>query len=441
MAASLRAPPFPASRDALATGSAESRLLTAALALFVVLVLALSPFALTALGFDYSETGGNALTKFHPATLYILSLALLAALATSDPFGAILRALHEAPVALLMLLAILLGTLHSAFISRLPVTPLIETFLPAGVTLLLLRRISEQRGRTLALLIHGIMIANAAIGIFEYLSGWRLTPFVIKGEDLAYEWRSTALLGHPLANSILTGSYILTLAVGGGRDLPRWLRLAAFCLSLAAMVTYGGRAASVLVVLMLAALVVRRVLAVLNGAPINVTTVTAALVSVPFAGAGLLTLLSTGFLERFLDRFADDSGSAQTRSDMFEIFSHVPLPDLLFGPDPRLVATWQSLLGLERGVESFWLSFLLSHGLLVSLVIFAALLFFCRDLVRRTCPGAAWVLLYFVGVASLSLSLAGKSNVLTVVTLFVLVLLRASSSNRTSAIAQAVNVR
>jgi hypothetical protein len=51
------------------------------------------------------------------------------------------------------------------------------------------------------------------------------------------------------------------------------------------------------------------------------------------------------------------------------------------------------------------------------------------------------VLLYFVGVASLSLSLAGKSNVLTVVTLFVLVLLRASSSNRTSAIAQAVNVR
>jgi hypothetical protein len=163
---------------------------------------------------------------------------------------------------------------------------------------------------------------------------------------------------------------------------------------------------------------------VLNGGPVNTITVIGALAGLPLAGAALLALSSTNFLDRFLSRFADDTGSAQTRWDMFEVFARIPFADLITGPDPREVMTWQTLFGLERGIESFWLSMMLSYGLLVSCVIFAALLMLCGVIVRRCKPGAALVLLYFIAVASVSLSLAGKSSVLTIVTLMLLVLMR-----------------
>ncbi|HYD15900.1 MAG TPA: VpsF family polysaccharide biosynthesis protein [Hyphomicrobium sp.] len=403
---------------------AESRLLTAAIGLFAVLMLALSPFALSALGYGYSEAGGNALTKFHPSTYYLCALAAFAALATGDPLAATLRALREAPSVVVLGAAVTLGVVHAMLFSGHPITPLIETFVPAMLILLLLRNIPEGRGRALALLLHSFMALNAGLGIFEALSGWRLTPLVLNGEELTYEWRSSALLGHPLANAMLTGSYLLILAFGGGRDLPAPLRIAAFGLNLAAMAMFGGRAATVLALLVMGGLVARRAFAVLNGAPVNASTLLLTLAGLPFVGAGLFAMFSTNFLERFLRRFSDDAGSAQARNDMFEIFSHVQMHDLLIGPDPQLVATWQGLLGLDQGIESFWLAFVLFYGLVVSVLIFGGLFLFCREIALRSRSGAGWVLAFFIAVASVSTSLSGKSNILTVVTLFVLVLMR-----------------
>lgn len=420
---SARQAPSPRARD-MRRVAGESRLFTAALALFVVLVFALSPFALTALGIPYADAGGNALAKFHPATFYICGLALLVALAKGDPLAAVLGAARENPAAVAMAVAIVVGCLHAMLLSRLPVSPLIDTFLPAALTLVLLRKMPERRGRMLALLLHALMFANAGLALSEFLSGWRLTPFVLDGEELTYEWRSSALLGHPLANAVLTGCYILILAFGGGRDLPGPLRVAAFLFSLAVMAAFGGRAATVFALLLLAALAGKILLGVLRGGRINSTTVIVGLAGLPVLGSGLLWLISTGFLARFFDRFAYDSGSAQARSDMIEIFAHVPIGDLVLGPDPRQVETWQGLLGLERGVESFWLSLVLFYGLLVTAVIVAALLLHCREIVRRSRPGAALVLIYFIAVSSLSVSLAGKSGILTIVTLMLLVLMR-----------------
>jgi hypothetical protein len=405
-------------------------LLTGALAVFLVLIFAVSPFALNALGFDYSEAGGNPLTKLHPATFYISAVAAIALLATGRPFGAAVEVCRTSPSIVAMLAGTGLAAAHAALISGLPVTPLIETFVPAVLSLALLSRLPEGRGRVLALLIHALMIGNAVLGIGELLSGWRLTPFALKGVELEYEWRSTALLGHPLANALITGCYVLALALGGGRDLPWLARAGAFLVSLVAMATFGGRAATVLVLALLGVLLLRTALAFLNGARIRTGALLASLAAVPPVGMGLFLLASTNFFAHFVERFADDSGSAQTRSDMFVVFDKVPLVELLLGPDQRQVVTWQGMLGLERGIESFWLCFALFYGLAVSLVIFAGILMLCRDIVRACRPGAAWVLLFFIAVCSLSLSLAGKSNILAQVTVMLLVLLRQSTAQR-----------
>ncbi len=402
----------------------ENRVFTASLALFDLLLLALSPFALTKLGIGYADAGSNALAKFHPSTYYICALAILAAFATGSPISATLDALSDASSVIFLLLAIGIGVLHAAFISQHPITPLIDTFVPAMLTLLLLRRVPERRGHTLALLLHAFMCFNAALGIFEVLSGWRLTPLVLAGEELTYEWRASALLGHPLANSMLTGCYLLILAFGGGRDLPPVLRLASFALCFASMGVFGGRAATVLLIAILAVMTGLGALAFLNGRRVSIPTLLLCLAGLPLGGAALFALFSTNFADRFLQRFTDDAGSADARSEMFEVFNHISFPDLIFGPDPRLVATWQSLLGLERGIESFWLGMVLLYGLAVSALIFIALFFFCRDVAARCRTGAGWVFVYFIAVASASTSLAGKTSLLTIATLLLLVLMR-----------------
>ena len=71
---------------------------------------------------------------------------------------------------------------------------------------------------------HALLLLNATIGIVEFASGLRFTPLVAAGVVIEDDWRSTALLGHPLANASLTGAYILMLALGAGRDLPPLLR-------------------------------------------------------------------------------------------------------------------------------------------------------------------------------------------------------------------------
>lgn len=403
---------------------AESGLLTSALAVYALLILSISPFALAALGFDYGDAGGNVLTKFHPATFFICLLALAAACGTGDPLSAAVRAFRETPAALFMIGAVLIASAQAIMVTKIPFTPLIETFLPAPLVLLLLRALPERRGRTLALLLHALLIGNAVLGIGEFLTGWRLTPFVIDGEDLNYEWRATALLGHPLANAMLTGTYIVILAVGGGRDLRPPVRAAAFAICLASMAAFGGRGATVLVLLMLALIAGRRLLAVLNGGHLDTRAMMAAIVAVPVAGIGLLLLAHSNFFERILDRFADDTGSAQTRWDMLELVGRIPFSDFLFAPDHRQVMTWQGILGLERGIESFWLSMALSYGLIVAGLVFAALFAHGWTIVRRCRPGAVWPLLYFLAVATTSLSLGGKSSVLTIATFLVLVLLR-----------------
>ena len=61
------------------------------------------------------------------------------------------------------------------------------------------------------------------MGYFEYFTGLRLTPNFQGGEIITYDWRATALFGHPLSNALLTGTYLLVITGAGGRrfGMPR----------------------------------------------------------------------------------------------------------------------------------------------------------------------------------------------------------------------------
>ncbi|MDX2308191.1 MAG: VpsF family polysaccharide biosynthesis protein [Hyphomicrobium sp.] len=400
-------------------------LFTFGLFLVVVLYLSVSSFMLTMMGWQYAASGGSALEKMHPGTLVAAVLLVMSAVARGNPLLAVLETLAAHPLVPLYLLTVAFLISHALFIAGLPFSVFIDTFVAPALMLFLFRDIDNRRGRWLAWTVHAIFFANSLVGIWEYASGERLTPLVVQGEELIDEWRSSALMGHPLENAMLTGTYMVLLLCGGGRDLPVWLKPIVFLTAAAGMVVFGGRAASALVVLFILWHIGRRAYAVFRGETFDVRLVLFAIIGLPALTLLIYMLGEVGFFERFIERLQDDKGSASTRIEMFELFKHFSWPDLIFGPKPSYVGSLMRYYGLDYGIESFWVSMIIWHGILAAGTFFLGLFCFLYEL-TRTARGSTPVILYFFAVASASLSLSAKTHGLAVIIMIMLILLRES---------------
>ena len=393
--------------------------------LIVVLLYAVSPLALMMFGWNYYDTGGSPLTKLHPSTLLTLGvLGLMAIKLRGNPVSGLLAIAERNAALIPFLFAVLFMMAYVAVILKIPVTLFIEVFLGAAVTFAVFRGLDDTEARRLALLIHALLFANAALAFYEVATGFRLTPLVINGEDLVEETRATALLGHPLANAMIAGAYIIALALGGGHALTVVPRAIAFLVALASLIPFGGRASTAATGLALALLAVRKGFRILRGEPIDPRTVVAGLLVVPIAAFGLIAAFEMGLLDTLTNRIVDDEGSAGTRLEMFELFRHLDTYDILFGPDPAKLMTWVRLHGLEYGLESFPVAFVLNYGVVPALIFFPALIWFFIELGRACRPGSALVLVYFLLVSLTSISLSAKSPLLSVFVIVLLVLMR-----------------
>lgn len=402
----------------------DGRLPGLGLVIVAILLITISPLALVSLGFSYDDAGGSALEKVHPGSVAAYLLLGLCALYVRNPLTGAINGLARHPGTFFFLFAIALLMLHAIRVVVLPFTSFFDTFVTPVVVFFLFKDLRDERARRFVMLFHALMMLNSILGIVEFATGWRLTPIVASGLVIEDEWRSSALLGHPLANASLTGSYILALALGAARDIPRPMAALALVLSICGMVVFGGRASSVFLLVMLLALGALRFLHILRGGRFNTRNVLAVLISLPVLAAVVFGLLEAGFFNRFIERFIDDEGSASTRIEMFELFKHISISELLLAPDAAQMATLRSLYGLDFGIESFWVSFVLSYGLIPGLFFFAGLLAFCRDVVRSLRPGGTWVMVFFFAVASTSVSLSAKTPLFAVFILMLLVLMR-----------------
>src|SRR6185312_476275 len=163
---------------------------------------------------------------------------------------------------------------------------------------------------------------------------------------------------------------------------------------------------------------------VLQGKRFDKTAMLTALIVIPVLAVTVIGLEEAGFFDQFLSRFVDDNGSAETRVEMFALFQHLSWYELLFVPDPGQIETLKRVYGLDFGIESFWVSFVLNYGIIPGLAFFATLFLFCRDVVRAIRPGGVWVFVFFFLVASTSVSLSSKSTVFAELLLMMLVMFR-----------------
>lgn len=378
----------------------------------VLLLACLSDSALVYLGVDYVLPGGNPLEKIHPGTwLALMSICLLA---VTGSFEKLRRAAFiETPEILYFFISCIALSAFTVAFKSVPFSATIDTFFSAGFICLLIATLDAKQNWMLRRIIDGFMLFNSLLGMVEAGTNWRFIPFSVASMVLGqilypYEWRASALLGHPLTNSYVTGAYALSLLVTN--RIPNiWLRLGLFLLHTMALFAFGSRAgAAFLGVAAVLYLGWHLTQALMTGwIKRSVGLYLMAFVPIVLVGAPLV--LASGFADRFLNRFVVDNGSAETRSYALDMVSSYSIGDLIFGPSGMEIAQMAQHYGTQFGIENFWLSFMLRFGVIGCVLFFPGLYLFCRGMYRRTNSGVAIVLVYFFACCTTSVSIASKS--------------------------------
>ena len=379
--------------------------------LTVALLFGVSAMTLSALGVAYDQAGGSFLQKFHPAT-YMASLALAVRfIARANPFYWLARQAVRFPGATYFVATWIVMIVFAAVAQKAPISPIIDTFLCSVAFLVLYADADERTRATMRIALHAFMFVNACIGIVEFVTHWRLTPYVAAGKIILHDYRSTALLGHPLVNAAVGAAYVLMLLYGADRAVGWGLRLVLVGVQLASFVTFGGRTAIVLSVVLGAPRLVRPGLEILAGRRFDMRAALVAALSAPALLAALVLLAQRGTFDGLVERFADDKGSADARLLIFRLFDYFSLDELLFGPDQQRLASIQNTLGIEYGIESSWFGFLFGYGAFMTLFFLAAFAALMWEFWRRSRPGAWALFLYILVQLSSAAGISVKSLV------------------------------
>jgi hypothetical protein len=378
------------------------------LLLAVAATFTISSTMLTDWNVHYLTAGGAFYEKLHPATYLTLAAFLLLLIRRGNPVGEINRLFADARLLLVYLFTWLFLLVQVMVLDR-PFTVIIDTFLLPVIFCLIVWQLSPSQRRPLVWTLHATILLNVALGYYEYISGHRLFPLTLGNILIVGEWRSAALLGHPLTASGIVAGYILALLLRPQLCPNAMLRVSLLTICLGSLMAFGGRTAlvSVLVVLLCAALY--RVMGLLRGDRISLLVVIVGMCVMFALAAGIAVALDLGAFDKMLLRFSSDKGSTLARYATFELLSHFDWHELILGPNPGRVTALQTQLGLDYGIENFWISCIVQFGLVHTILLTVGLGTFLVEILRRSDRSALVVILLMLAIAASSVSFSSKN--------------------------------
>jgi hypothetical protein len=387
----------------------------ALLVLAVVLYLAISALTLAKLGIPYDLPGGSPLVKLHPGTWVLLLASLLALADNGHPLAVLFRSLRQVPALATYLgcmgfVAVWAvwrnGTSGAAFI--------VDTLWMPGLAWLVLLQYGPARHRRL---LGGMLVLlglNALIALAEFGVKAPLVPRYALDESLVPDagyFRSSALLGHPLANALVTVSLMpAAMLLHGWR---RWGLLLLLGLSLLA---FGSRTAlAVMLLVYLSALLAMLALRAARGRYSYLQLTGGLLAMMLVATAAVAMVWLSGLGERIFANLTWDN-SANVRLVALQALQHLDDFDWWIGVPPARIEEIALRLGLDlrfETIENFWVVLLMQFGLVGFVPFLLGLFVAMVHLWRRAAPPMRLALPVYLLVASGANTLASKSVSLT----------------------------
>jgi hypothetical protein len=375
----------------------------------VFLLFAVSSGVLGQLGINHGGISGAIASKIHPATYLAFLILAFLIIVRRNPASFFASVVTRQPGTLAFLITILMLAAYIVLYGRKGIATIFDTYLLAVAVALIAAELDARDLVRVEKLIHVLLAANAGLALFEYAIGYRFFPFRFEGVELEWDMRSTGLSGHPLENAQLTSIYIMALLAGGGASMPAALRPAAVLLQFAAMVPFGGRTATLLTLAMMMLWLVPRIVHLLRGGRMSLLAFASVAILVPVLALAVGAIAAGGFFDVLLVRFVDDSGSAKTRLEMFEVFSHLSIHDILVGANPDMIDSIRRSLGLELGIENPVVRLLLYQGAIFTGFLITGLTLFVVEVVHRLRPGYGMALIAFVIIVNSYESISNKT--------------------------------
>lgn len=324
-----------------------------ALGTLAILAIGLvSPELLTALGIHYVRPGGSFYEKLHPATYLVLGTFVLLLMRSGDPIGEFDRIMSNTKLLFVHFFACGLLVFQCLVMSR-PFTSVIDTFLLPVMLSLIVWSLTPAQRKPMVVAVHVAIWINIALGFYEYFSKHRLVPMWIGNIVITGDWRSTALLGHPLSAAAVVAMYIIALAlVPKAQTRSPLLGIPALAVATCSLMVFGGRIALAAVLLVYAGLVVGAAFRLVRGERFGLAAVIIVACGIMLVGAAITIALGTGAFDNMLERFSSDKGSAYARITTMHFLSLFDWNELLLGPIPSHTAALQSMMGLQAGIET-----------------------------------------------------------------------------------------
>jgi hypothetical protein len=371
-------------------------------------IFTISAAALTTLKIHYLTTGGNFYEKVHPASYFVFLAFGLLILRNGNPIGEINRIFSEAKLVLVHLFCWFALLIQMLTLER-PFTAILDTFLMPVVVCLVIWRLSPSLRRPLIWALHFTILLNVILGYYEYFSGHRLIPLTLGDVTVLGEWRSSALLGHPLTASGIIGAYILSLVLRPALCPLAALRLPLIAFCLGSLMVFGGRTALVTVLLIIGVVGGLEILRLLRGGRTSLPVAIVAICLVFVVAAGIFAAFDLGIFDKMLLRFSSDKGSTLARYATFNLLSHFDWRELMLGPNPVRAAALQNQYGLTYGIENFWISCAVQFGIIHTVLLTVGLTALFVEILHRA-GGAAWAIVaLIIIVAASSVSFSSKN--------------------------------
>jgi len=250
-------------------------------------------------------------------------------------------------------------------------------------------------------------ILNSSMAITEMFLKY---SFLRDSTSYYTHFRSTALLGHPLNNALITSvimAFILTSAMNEYRKQLLML------LGLFSLLCYGARAAVFTWCVMLPIYIVFFVPAIKSfvspfGKIIRIGTMIGVILIFIF----LIT--QTPYGARINEMSGMDDASAETRLLALDFFKNLKMQDVLLGAPVTKMAIYQDYLGVDI-IENFWIAWIIRFGLIMTLLLtFFFIKFLYNNAEYHGKFSSFFIPLVFLAIASSNNSLATTTPVISV---------------------------
>jgi hypothetical protein len=381
------------------------------------------------MGWNYLGGGGAEIEKIHIAT-YLLTLVFGLMLIVDTRFRHAAIVISGDLSFIAFVISVAATALFAVLASHVSIAPFVDTLGGAIIGTIGCVCLPTKYLGALKRLLNAYFITNIAIVFFEYYT--KSDIFYPHYQEL---FRASGWFEAPLSAAALLGLYSLVILISTriSFSLHCITRLLLSVISLAAVLTTGGRTAAIATTVIGAGYLCISFINQIRRGYLNKAGLIYSVAAIPLVIVGLSTFAWLGLFDTIAGRFEYDIGSAMTRQLALNLVFNMSAGELLFGlsaPDVLNLVSIQAELGIIA-IEISWVNFIIVCGLVFTIPLFVTYILFLFRFLPKYCGFA--VLFPSVSVlvnTSASNGIWTKTTILTTSLALMISFLRKGSPNQ-----------